>query len=130
MNAPMHGVGLALSKCFDRDGDCTIAVLEEGSHANNEPGHVAKRQKREVVEFRVWSKLLANWSDVFKAMFSHDCIEKNRRRIELIDFSPVAVEVFLRFLYSGNLSTTPGISLINMAMMMIMTPTSRFSTPE
>lgn len=59
------------------------------------------------MEFRVWSKLLCSWSDVFAAMFTHDCKEKSDKVIEISDFSAPAVSAFLRFLYSGNLQVDP-----------------------
>mmetsp|Transcript_12258 Transcript_12258/g.38715 ORF Transcript_12258/g.38715 Transcript_12258/m.38715 type:complete len:414 (+) Transcript_12258:91-1332(+) len=91
-NAPLSS---ALLKCFGQDGDCTVIVKSESS-AEGGPQH-------EKTEFRVWSKLLCAWSDVFAAMFAHDFKEQASGIVEIVDFSPAAVEAFLRFLYSGRL---------------------------
>ena len=57
-------------------------------------------------EFPVWSLLLRKWSDVFANMMSHQqFIEGSTAEVVIKDFSACAVDAFLRFLYSGTLST-------------------------
>jgi len=57
-------------------------------------------------EFPVWSLLLRKWSDVFANMMRHQqFIEGSTAEVVIQDFSACAVDAFLRFLYSGTLST-------------------------
>ena len=80
------------SACFDHDGDWQIVV--KSTAPDPQP----------VCTFRVWSTLLAAWSDVFAAMLRPEWLEAAHGTIEIIDFSASAVESFLRFLYSGTLN--------------------------
>lgn len=98
----------ALIKCFDQQGDFIVVVLEDtGSEDSSEEGPPRKRQKV-AAEFRVWSKLLGAWSDVFTAMFTHDFKEKAEMKLEIKGFTVPAVAAFLRFFYSGNLQADAG----------------------
>ena len=55
-------------------------------------------------EFKVWSSLLSQWSPVFKQMITSEAFTESRQsRLVIKDFSPVAVETFLRFLHSGKI---------------------------
>ncbi|CAE8693664.1 unnamed protein product [Polarella glacialis] len=97
-------------KCFNEGGDCSIVVKHCSSAGEaNSSGEAAAKRHCHVAEFRVYSALLSAWSDVFKAMFTHDVKEKSERKIEICDFSVAAVDAFLRFMYSGNLDTGAGI---------------------
>lgn len=54
-------------------------------------------------EFKVWSFLLAQWSPVFEKMVGSDnYAESQQSQVVIQDFSAGAVEIFLRFLYSGS----------------------------
>mmetsp|Transcript_41123 Transcript_41123/g.116415 ORF Transcript_41123/g.116415 Transcript_41123/m.116415 type:complete len:433 (+) Transcript_41123:108-1406(+) len=96
-------LGATLLKCFNQDGDCTVAVPQQER---------AGRAARPRAEFLVWERLLCAWSDVFAAMFSHDFVEKQERVVEIGGFSAVAVETFLRFLYSGSLAALQSPSVL------------------
>merc|ERR1719281_401376 len=79
-------VAEALTRCFGQ-GDCVVAAGDK--------------------ELRVWSPLLAAWSHVFRAMFTHSFAERAHGRIEITDCAPEAVEAALRFFYSGELDCDP-----------------------
>lgn len=100
--AGASALGSALLKCFNEDGDCTIIVTGQRSHGEDHED-ASGRCPRTHCEFRVWSKLLGAWSDVFARMFAHDFKERVEGKIEIKDFSELAVSAFLRFLYSGEL---------------------------
>ena len=71
-------------------------ALEE-PHGEDSGGSEVKR-----VEFKVWSPLLASWSAVFDRIInSEEFVEHKKAQLVITDFSSEAVEVFLRFLYSG-----------------------------
>ncbi|CAE7225566.1 ybaR, partial [Symbiodinium necroappetens] len=81
--------------CFRRGGDFTVVVEEP--QGEDSCGSEVKR-----VEFKVMSPLLASWSVVFDKMInSEEFIEHRKAQMVIADFSSRAVEVFLRFLYSG-----------------------------
>ena len=55
-------------------------------------------------EFKVWSFLLARWSPVFEKMIGSDkYAESQKSQLVIRDFSVSAVEIFLRFFYSGSI---------------------------
>eukprot|EP00420_Gonyaulax_spinifera_P024925 CAMPEP_0197889626 /NCGR_PEP_ID=MMETSP1439-20131203/24436_1 /TAXON_ID=66791 /ORGANISM="Gonyaulax spinifera, Strain CCMP409" /LENGTH=435 /DNA_ID=CAMNT_0043509611 /DNA_START=83 /DNA_END=1390 /DNA_ORIENTATION=- len=91
MNAT-KGLRAAVLKCFNNGGDCKVIVLEKGIDGYPESFRRA--------EFTVWSKLLSSWSDVFRAMFTHDCSERQSMQVTITDFSASAVEAFLTYLHS------------------------------
>mmetsp|Transcript_139259 Transcript_139259/g.197180 ORF Transcript_139259/g.197180 Transcript_139259/m.197180 type:complete len:402 (-) Transcript_139259:332-1537(-) len=78
-------VAKAVESCFNQDGDLKVAVLCNGSVK---------------AEFRVYSKFLSAWSPTLARQ-----VEKSGDRWEIMNFSSAAVDAFLRFLYSGKLST-------------------------
>ncbi|CAE6967598.1 unnamed protein product [Symbiodinium sp. KB8] len=82
---PLRKVPQGAQSCFNQDGDLKVAVLCNGSVK---------------AEFRVYSKLLSGWSPTL----AHQ-VEKSGDRWEIMNFSSAAVDAFLRFLYSGKLST-------------------------
>eukprot|EP00929_Paragymnodinium_shiwhaense_P031525 TRINITY_DN17631_c0_g2_i2.p1 TRINITY_DN17631_c0_g2~~TRINITY_DN17631_c0_g2_i2.p1 ORF type:complete len:356 (+),score=76.64 TRINITY_DN17631_c0_g2_i2:79-1146(+) len=96
-------LSVALLKCFGEDGDCRIVVRapSEGDEQTPKEGEPASKSIKG--EFRVWSKLLCAWSDVFNAMFTHDFKEASEGTVVIVDFSVSAVAAFLRFMYCGNL---------------------------
>jgi hypothetical protein len=91
----------ALATCFGQEGDCSVVVVADCYQASEASEPPAKRRAN--ADFRVWSRILAAWSDVFRAMFSHECLERSQGKVEIKGFSAAAVEKLLRFLYSGNL---------------------------
>lgn len=103
-------VAEALSRCFNVSGDCCIVVPPCWEHQSSEDTacqEITAEPAGAATEFWVWSPLLSSHSDVFRAMFSHDCLERKERRIEICDFSISAVEAFLRFMYSGEIQLDP-----------------------
>eukprot|EP00933_Yihiella_yeosuensis_P083832 TRINITY_DN98112_c0_g1_i1.p1 TRINITY_DN98112_c0_g1~~TRINITY_DN98112_c0_g1_i1.p1 ORF type:complete len:398 (+),score=52.24 TRINITY_DN98112_c0_g1_i1:55-1248(+) len=78
-----QAVAQALVKCFNVDGDLKVVVLDSATSAPKK-------------EFRVYSKLLCNWSQDLA-----NAIKGNT--LQISGYSPAAVEAFLRFLYSGQL---------------------------
>ncbi|CAE7449702.1 bath-40 [Symbiodinium sp. CCMP2456] len=84
-----------LKDCFGRGGDFTVVV--EAPEGGDSGGSEVRR-----VEFKVWSQLLARWSAVFDRMInSEGFVEGQTAQMVITDFSSRAVEIFLRFLYSG-----------------------------
>ncbi|CAE7586090.1 bath-40, partial [Symbiodinium pilosum] len=72
----------------------------DGSEASTSVEDAAVETKR--AEFRVWSVLLSKWSPVFEKMINAPGFsESTENQVVIEDFSPAAVETFLRFLYSG-----------------------------
>ncbi|CAE6947855.1 mel-26 [Symbiodinium sp. CCMP2592] len=83
-----------LMDCFGHGGDFTVLVEE---HVEGEAGSEVKQ-----TEFKVWSPLLTRWSPVFDRMIhSQGFMEGHQARVVINDFSSMAVEAFLHFLYSG-----------------------------
>ena len=81
--------------CFGKDGNFTV-IVKEASHQELE--------EESTVRFRVWSSLLAQWSPVFEKMVRPDYYaESQKSEVVITDFSAGAVEMFLRFLYSGSI---------------------------
>jgi hypothetical protein len=103
-------VAEALAKCFNVDGDLRIVVIPSG-FSKAEDAELSPEPEPVAAEFRVYSKLLRAWSDAFEAMFTHDFCEKSKNKLEIRDFSVAAVEAFLRFLYSGQLSDKPSLAI-------------------
>jgi len=109
----------ALGRCFNESGDCCVVVPAWSEPHSNEEGAdgsstespsdmgFGRESAGAATEFKVWSPLLSAHSEVFRAMFSHDCLERNERRIEICEFPTVAVEAFLRFMYSGEIQLEP-----------------------
>ena len=88
-----------LTACFGKDGNFTVIVLEPASCDTSDDAQ-AKR-----TEFKVWSSLLAQWSPVFERMVgSENYAESQRAEVVIRDFSASAVELFLRFFYSGSVA--------------------------
>ncbi|CAE7821310.1 bath-42 [Symbiodinium sp. CCMP2592] len=84
-----------LKACFGKDGNFTV-IVKDASHQELED--------ESTVRFRVWSSLLAQWSPVFEKMVGSDCYaESQKSEVVITDFSAGAVEMFLRFLYSGSI---------------------------
>eukprot|EP00913_Durusdinium_trenchii_P005510 g5134.t1 len=81
-----------LAFSFGQGGDFTVAVTEVSSSQRT--------------EFKVWAVILSSWSEVFEKMMCHDFEEKEKQEFVITEFSPKAVEAFLRFLYSGSLDAT------------------------
>ena len=87
-----------LTACFGKDGNFTVVVLEPSGDTSDDA-----RTKR--TEFRVWSSLLAQWSPVFEKMVgSENYAESQKAEVIIRDFSADAVELFLRFFYSGSVA--------------------------
>ncbi|CAJ1454472.1 unnamed protein product, partial [Effrenium voratum] len=84
-------VASVLLRCFGKGGDLSVVVEAED-------GAVA-------AEFQVWSCLLREWSEVFRAMLNpeHGFQEQQQAKLVIREFSAGAVESCLRFLYSGRL---------------------------
>jgi speckle-type POZ protein len=55
-------------------------------------------------EFEAHKFLLCSHSQVFKAMFKHDTIERQESKINITDTTPKAIEHMLHYLYSSKLS--------------------------
>ncbi|CAE7821349.1 bath-40 [Symbiodinium sp. CCMP2592] len=90
-----------LAACFGVDGNFTVIVEERSGETSDDAG--AKR-----TEFKVWASLLANWSSVFERMIgSRSYAESQKAEVVIHDFSASAVEIFLRFLYSGSVKGSP-----------------------
>ena len=86
--------------CFGKDGNFTVIVKEvsQDTSEDSEDQTAAKR-----TEFKVWSFLLAQWSPVFRKMVGPDnYTESQKAEVIITDFSARAVEIFLRFMYSGS----------------------------
>ncbi|CAE7269090.1 bath-40 [Symbiodinium sp. CCMP2456] len=88
-------------KCFGKDGNFTVIVEELSGEAHQDTeGKLATKR----TEFKVWSSLLAQWSPVFEKMVGSDSYaESQRAEVVIQDFSAGAVELFLRFMYSGSI---------------------------
>ena len=69
-------------------------------------------------QFYVHQRILRERSEYFEAILHNDCIEKRNNMLKIDDFQPNMVEIFLRYLYNGALST-PG-SLSDMICLMKM----------
>merc|ERR1712051_964674 len=69
-------------------------------------------------QFYVHQRILRERSEYFEAILHNDCIEKRNKMLKIDDFQPNEVEIFLRYLYNGTLST-PG-SLSDMICLMKM----------
>ncbi|CAE6920831.1 SPOPL, partial [Symbiodinium sp. CCMP2456] len=90
-----------LAACFGKDGNFTVVVEERSSDMLESSKESEASVKR--TEFKVWSLLLAQWSPVFEKMVGSDnYAESQQSQVVIQDFSAVAVEIFLRFLYSGS----------------------------
>ncbi|CAE7689820.1 bath-42, partial [Symbiodinium sp. CCMP2456] len=82
-------------------GNFTVIVEERSADMLESSIEIEASVKR--TEFKVWSVLLARWSPVFERMVGSDnCVESQRAEVVIEDFSACAVEIFLRFLYSGS----------------------------
>ena len=90
---PAFAAGI-FKNCFGRGGDFTVVVEEP--QGEDSCGSEVKR-----MEFKVMSPLLASWSVVFDKMISSEFVEQQKAQVVITDFSSGAVEIFLRFLYSG-----------------------------
>ena len=118
----LDSLARVLTACFGKGGDFTV-IVEELSGVTSGDGVVqseAQRKKRkrsgdvpdsardteatvQRTEFKVWSSLLAQWSPVFEKMMSSDKYDESQKsQVVITDFSAGAVEIFLRFLYSGS----------------------------
>ena len=73
--------------------DARLALQAAGHDAGNE---------NDYTEFKVWSTLLRQWSDVFGAMLDSHMVEA-AGRIQIEDFSPQTVKKALQFMHSGSL---------------------------
>ncbi|CAE7294189.1 bath-42 [Symbiodinium necroappetens] len=90
-----------LAACFGKDGNFTVVVEERSSDMLESSKETEASVKR--TEFKVWSVLLAQWSPVFEKMVGSDnYAESQQSQVVIQDFSAGAVEIFLRFLYSGS----------------------------
>ena len=90
-----------LAACFGKDGNFTVVVEERSSDMLKSSKETEASVKR--TEFKVWSLLLAQWSPVFEKMVGSDnYAESQQSQVVIQDFSAGAVEIFLRFLYSGS----------------------------
>ena len=90
-----------LAACFGKDGNFTVVVEERSSDMLESSKETEASLKR--TEFKVWSFLLAQWSPVFEKMVGSDnYAESQQSQVVIQDFSAGAVEIFLRFLYSGS----------------------------
>ena len=60
-------------------------------------------------QFYVHQSILRERNEYFEAIFNHDCIEKGDKKINIDDFQPSVVEIFLRYLYNGTwpITTSP-----------------------
>ena len=87
-------------KCFGKDGNLVIVEEPSGEDCQGTAGKLAVKR----TEFKVWSSLLAQWSPVFAKMVGSDSYaESQRAEVVIPDFSASAVEMFLRFMYSGSI---------------------------
>eukprot|EP00913_Durusdinium_trenchii_P014498 g13600.t1 len=90
--------------------DCTKRewVAEKLSTAFGKMGSfrvvVEKASEKTRTEFKVSSVILSSWSEVFEKMMLHEFEEQTQGQVVIKDFSSHAMEVFLRFLYSGTLN--------------------------
>ncbi|CAB4066976.1 SPOP [Lepeophtheirus salmonis] len=57
---------------------------------------------QEIFKYGVHKFMLAQYSDVFKAMFSHDFAESRSNRVTILDIKSEAIEEMIRFIYSGS----------------------------
>ncbi|CAE7471196.1 mel-26 [Symbiodinium sp. CCMP2592] len=95
--ASLSGV---LAAGFGKDGNFTV-VVEEGTEDMFECSNEIEASVK-CTEFKVWSFVLARWSPVFEKMLGSDnYAESQQSQVVIQDFSAGAVEIFLRFLYSG-----------------------------
>ena len=91
----LSAASAALTACFGKEGNFTVAV-EELSGDTSDDVEVC-------TEFKVWSSLLAHWSPVLAKMVgSENYAETQKAEVIIRDFSAAAVEMFLRFLYTGS----------------------------
>ena len=56
-------------------------------------------------EFNVHKVILVARSPVFASMFTHDLAEKNTNIVDIPDCAAESFEIFLHYLYSGNVET-------------------------
>ena len=90
----------ALKACFGKDGNFTVIVEESSKDAS---GDVPLDVDAKRTEFKVWSSMLSHYSPVFTKMIGSDnYAEAQKSEVVIRDFSAGAVEVFLRFLYTGS----------------------------
>ncbi|CAE7357468.1 bath-42 [Symbiodinium sp. CCMP2592] len=95
----LHAASEIWKSCFGKGGNFTV-IVKEANDASEDVEHEAVGE----VEFKVWSFLLAQWSPVFEKMIASDnYVESQRAEVVIQDFSASAVEIFLRFLYSGSI---------------------------
>ena len=91
-----------LAACFGTSGNFTVIVEEHSADMLESSMEIETSVKR--TEFKVWSFLLARWSPVFEKMIGSDkYAESQKSQLVIRDFSASAVEIFLRFLYSGSI---------------------------
>ena len=113
-------VSYKLDQCFDQDGfTVTVTVkhvrARQQTSASDGIGSKVQRILGKTAEFKIWSTLLSQWSDVFRVMLKGG-MRESEGLIEIIDFSPEAVGICLRFMYSGKVQV-PIDSLIELAML-------------
>ncbi|CAE7821339.1 bath-42 [Symbiodinium sp. CCMP2592] len=97
----LASLSCVLAACFGTDGNFTVIVEEHSADMLESSKEVEASVKR--TEFMVWSSLLARWSPVFEKMVGSDnYAESQKSQVVIQDFSASAVEIFLRFLYSGS----------------------------
>ena len=82
--------------CFGKTGDFTV-IVEDVADAGSQS-----------TKFKVWRFLLVEWSPVFSRMLKSDTYKEGQTaEIAIDDFSATAVEILLRFLYSGEVEGCP-----------------------
>ncbi|CAE7773060.1 bath-40 [Symbiodinium microadriaticum] len=90
-----------LAACFGTSGGNFTVIVEERSADMESSIEIEATVKR--TEFKVWSFLLTRWSPVFEKMIGSDnYAESQKSQVVIQDFSASAIEIFLRFLYSGS----------------------------
>ncbi|XP_035700924.1 ARM REPEAT PROTEIN INTERACTING WITH ABF2-like [Folsomia candida] len=77
----------------------TMRVLLENRHKNSDISF----QMQDGHKVQAHRYILSAQSDVFEAMFATDMMEKNDGEVELTDFSGEGFEIFLKFVYTGEL---------------------------
>ena len=104
--ADLAAASSAWSACFGKDGNFMV-VVEEPSRDASMNGESSKLKRH---EFKVLSFLLAEWSPVFRKMISSDNFtESQESQVVIQDFSVEAVGIFLRFLYCGQVESSPAV---------------------
>ena len=100
----LSAASAAWKACFGKDGNFTVIVEEPSSDINDASDDANMKVETEAkrTEFQVWCSMLSHHSPVFEKMIGSTYAESQRAEVVIQDFSAGAVEIFLRYLYTGS----------------------------